>query len=775
MELKTYFAQDRAGNVVPSATVAIYLTGTNTLATGLKTATDAALTNPFTATADGKIQFKAADGIYDMVISYGTQTGPRITIQCLDLVGQVSAAEQAAAEAEAARDQTQQIINDAGEQSTLVVLAQPDGYEKVGGLVEQLRANSITIEAFMEQAGGNVDDALDMAVAYCQANNCNAITLGSGVKYEIYREHDWSAYDNITFRGDRVGVFQNGSVSYGPATPINPANPTESAFLWKGPNSKVWFKCGSQFTFDGIVFGAPGQNFAAAAPGDLVDTGTAIVAKTNLNVRSCVYYGMRNFAEATGQTQVFRDNIGSAYECDYNIINSRDINQVINCHSNPNVFRATIGYVKATISNNSIFVKLNNHDGTHVSNCMTFGKKIAVKNYADTNYLGNLTLNTMTNDFIGSIVDTQTEGGGFISVSNVMAVGGSASNSGSTPDADSGFFVLRKTNVSQIATVDISNTYCNLAASPFTSLPPYLINFQVSEAYAVNLSSVECTRPTDNGAGTFCAINGSVTAAAKSHTADAIRENMIPNAGWTVRHPINGIPKGWTFTNCSVEVDASRKVTATASGAKFGTAFRQWAAARTYIFTSSSVGSSTGVTVNSTASNGTVTTATGEWERRGGKYYCVIYITTEAVFHSFEISAGNQGSTMSFEYAAMVPGSVQFHGSSYSERPPKGTVTGLASYSNQFAAGGTHTIYPDHAGTAGSYTLYLSSTIGNMICNLMKMNPTATPKITVVDSQYAGTNTFTVTWPDNSQPVITSSGAGTVFFTITGVAHSYTY
>lgn len=123
MELKTYFAQDRAGNLIPNATVTIYLTGTNTLATGLKTATDAALSNPFNASADGKIQFKAADGIYDMQISYSTQVGPRITIQCLDQAGQVAAAQQAVIDAQAARDQTQQIIDDAGEQSTLVVLA----------------------------------------------------------------------------------------------------------------------------------------------------------------------------------------------------------------------------------------------------------------------------------------------------------------------------------------------------------------------------------------------------------------------------------------------------------------------------------------------------------------------------------------------------------------------------------------------------------------------------------------------------------------------------
>lgn len=132
MELKTYFAQDRAGNLIPNATVTIYLTGTNTLATGLKTVTDAALSNPFTASADGKIQFKADDGIYDMVVSYGTQTGPRITIQCLDHAGQVAAAQQAASDAQEMRDQTQQIIDDAGEQSTLVVLAQPTGAGGIG-------------------------------------------------------------------------------------------------------------------------------------------------------------------------------------------------------------------------------------------------------------------------------------------------------------------------------------------------------------------------------------------------------------------------------------------------------------------------------------------------------------------------------------------------------------------------------------------------------------------------------------------------------------------
>lgn len=158
MELKTYFAQDRAGNVIPSATVAIYLTGTNTLATGLRDVNNAGISNPFTATADGKIQFKAADGIYDMVISYGTQTGPRVTIQCLDLTAQKNAAQQAAADAEAARDQMQQIINDAGEQSTLVVLAQPNGAGKIGS-----------------KNGGKVEDYLAFVTPQSQGCPCNGV------------------------------------------------------------------------------------------------------------------------------------------------------------------------------------------------------------------------------------------------------------------------------------------------------------------------------------------------------------------------------------------------------------------------------------------------------------------------------------------------------------------------------------------------------------------------------------------------------------------------
>lgn len=104
MELKTYFAQDRNGSLIPSASVAIYLTGTNTLASGLTNVSNAPLANPFTADANGKIQFHAPDGIYDMQVSMGSTQGIKVTFQCVDVEQQLSDANSAADRAEAAAD-----------------------------------------------------------------------------------------------------------------------------------------------------------------------------------------------------------------------------------------------------------------------------------------------------------------------------------------------------------------------------------------------------------------------------------------------------------------------------------------------------------------------------------------------------------------------------------------------------------------------------------------------------------------------------------------------
>ncbi|WP_315807487.1 hypothetical protein [Pseudomonas sp. C9-3] len=92
MELKNYFAQNAAGDLLPGAVATLYLAATTTLASGLKTAAGAALANPVTADADGLIQFAAPNGLYDMKV---TAPGRSYTvrIQCIDVTEAVTAAE----------------------------------------------------------------------------------------------------------------------------------------------------------------------------------------------------------------------------------------------------------------------------------------------------------------------------------------------------------------------------------------------------------------------------------------------------------------------------------------------------------------------------------------------------------------------------------------------------------------------------------------------------------------------------------------------------------
>lgn len=69
MELKTFFAQDLLGNVIPNPTVYVYQPGTTTLATGLQNEAGGALGNPFTGNVNGKISVAAPDGDYDIRVT----------------------------------------------------------------------------------------------------------------------------------------------------------------------------------------------------------------------------------------------------------------------------------------------------------------------------------------------------------------------------------------------------------------------------------------------------------------------------------------------------------------------------------------------------------------------------------------------------------------------------------------------------------------------------------------------------------------------------------
>ncbi|WP_070096242.1 tail fiber domain-containing protein [Pseudomonas sp. NBRC 111139] len=69
MELKSIYAQDQRGNVLPGASAALYLAGTLTLASGLLRKDGSSHPNPFAADSTGLIELIAPDGAYDLVVN----------------------------------------------------------------------------------------------------------------------------------------------------------------------------------------------------------------------------------------------------------------------------------------------------------------------------------------------------------------------------------------------------------------------------------------------------------------------------------------------------------------------------------------------------------------------------------------------------------------------------------------------------------------------------------------------------------------------------------
>jgi hypothetical protein len=71
MELKTLFAQNLTGDVIPYPNVYVYLPNTSTAVSGIKDKDGNALTNPFVGSEFGKIAFRAPDGDYDVRVTGG--------------------------------------------------------------------------------------------------------------------------------------------------------------------------------------------------------------------------------------------------------------------------------------------------------------------------------------------------------------------------------------------------------------------------------------------------------------------------------------------------------------------------------------------------------------------------------------------------------------------------------------------------------------------------------------------------------------------------------
>lgn len=153
MEIKTYYALDKFGNAIPNATVEIYGRDQTALWPDVYDANGNKITNPFTSDSTGRITFQVADGLYEIVISNDRTRGYKIPFQSLDMLDPagkintaVTDAQTAAQSAIDAENNITQILQDAGDQSTLVALAQPDGINHIG------EANYAAIRAYTGSA-----------------------------------------------------------------------------------------------------------------------------------------------------------------------------------------------------------------------------------------------------------------------------------------------------------------------------------------------------------------------------------------------------------------------------------------------------------------------------------------------------------------------------------------------------------------------------------------------------------------------------------------------
>lgn len=183
MELKTYFAQDAAGNIIPSAIVNVFLQGTATLATGLTRADGTSLENPFAADGAGRIQFRAPDGYYDVQVSAGPGIIQTLTIQCVDYSEAKSAAQTATTKAGEASQSAVTAKNEADRAASSAASAESSAGTATTKAWEA-SASAASAAAAADAATANLETALP-ASAYIKDVSRHAVERASGGRQTV--------------------------------------------------------------------------------------------------------------------------------------------------------------------------------------------------------------------------------------------------------------------------------------------------------------------------------------------------------------------------------------------------------------------------------------------------------------------------------------------------------------------------------------------------------------------------------------------------------------
>ena len=229
MELKTYFAQDAAGNIISSAIVNVFLQGTTTLATGLTRADGTPLENPFAADGAGRIQFRAPDGYYDVQVSAGPGIIQTLTIQCVDYSGakaDADRAEEAADRADVSAEQAQNALNSITEINTNFEQNSREQWSR------SLAEAGITLVSGSFEEGATVNSKAD-AVWHIAAGQCyswdgafpKSVPVGSTPETTggIY-QGAWVSVGDASLRSDLSSPDGDSLINHGDKTVQNVLN-----------------------------------------------------------------------------------------------------------------------------------------------------------------------------------------------------------------------------------------------------------------------------------------------------------------------------------------------------------------------------------------------------------------------------------------------------------------------------------------------------------------------------------------------------------------------
>lgn len=288
MELKTYFAQDAAGNIISSAVVNVFLQGTNTLATGLTRADGTPLDNPFAADGAGRIQFRAPDGYYDVQVSAGSGIIQTITIQCVDYSGAKADADRAEAAADRADVSAGSVADAVALRGDLADPSKGDELLAVqipfpGSVIRtQHDKNAETVSA--KDFGAKGDGVEDDTVSIQKALNSGGFIIIPPGRYKITGTLRIYSDTCLFGMGSATFSYENSSTDW-----------RDSVMLINGPLNGTVANGGYGNTKNISIIGIEFDGTHRATLGQMVEH-IAFAHHENLLIESCVF---RNYAGNT--------------------------------------------------------------------------------------------------------------------------------------------------------------------------------------------------------------------------------------------------------------------------------------------------------------------------------------------------------------------------------------------------------------------------------------------------------------------------------------------